>query len=1190
MRVYGLRAGATGPNGGGAGLDVSSLLTLQSALRRAEFQPVMTDAPPIVAALVGEFPHQDGAGFLKLVAYAAQAVAGMTSATVSRAKSPEGTTYYVTGAASGWEMPPAMTVAMDALKAADRASRLLDDAAVIPAAAGGVSGGTLRELVVALHGQIDDAYVAAVLLSCVAKLTAHPLNAAAIVAQGLLPTIQAAVERHASDMRVAEVAPLIYFNVGRDLDASDALVAAGAVTRVVAIAHAWMKHAASSTGSPAPWAPEGSEDEVGEVIVLEGQDRYARERNAVRPRLVRTCVNVLINLACARKPLSAATGGYAGHMPVDVIVASGGVQLLADVLLGHLTDAPVVTAVLNAAANVAFKNPAVQLALGERMMDAVLLAGWQFGGDAQLLSMALRTIGNLTNQDANIYRCLGLGAVRMIASAMALPVNEGNTALLSLAASVLSNIASVEPTDEASAEGYHAVYAEARAKREGHASAMLRPTAADAAAHAKLVPSPTLPVWCFAHHLVNDEGASAVLGGVMARHSTDVGLAEACLRTLLCVASGNEDAAAVLVSSHDVIPRTLFVMRAADFDAPVQLAGAQLLQALAANSQAAVAAAVVSSDAALTLCSAAENHKGGLLSALASAVTALNALPPGCSVGDVLGALDAPLGDAKARASVQLLTRVFDCLQLLASPRAVKAIQEMGTVGTGLSVLSSGLSLLHMAGRKAGGDTASTAGDTNVALVSALVASGALALSNWAQAPLPGAGSLAAAAAGGGPVTAVTAATIAVEASQVLRSAMLGSERTYTALGRLLELCTLGGTNHDGSPLPGDPPRPAVHFKPVRALVDLVSSLLFTSPVLPGRAPPGYMSNDKARLNVEPAACAGLVRSGGLRHLGALMAANVAVACAAAAAAPPGTPPDTGVLTSRMLAGQLMALVDIVAVGSGGVPSGATDPLSGGDPASLAATMLTGAQVAINHAGVPAASDIVPSPVKLAELATLASRAAEHARARASSAAGGTYLDTAVNPPSVLGEVEAAALFTFSITRARQGMAAAAASAAAAAIHGGGAKKPAAAAAAAPPAPKPLKEIVGLKLANGWTCTAWLDGKPHEAGAKAAEDCSKLIVYDAKTKAVRGMEPPTLATLRSSAFVAARVGVPIKGKKPKPAGMFGKAANPKRTVCCDNDEDTLLQLECADEAEAGSMAASITSMLAAGRVGHGGLF
>ena len=163
IRTYGLRAGSTNATGGGAGLDVSSLLTLQSALRKAEFQPVMTDAPPVVAALVGEFPHQDGAGFLRLVKYAADTVAGMTAATVSRARTPEGQTYYVTGDSSGWEMPPAMTVAMDALKAADKASRLLDDAAVIPA--GGPTSTLLRDVVVALQGQQEDSYVASVLLS-----------------------------------------------------------------------------------------------------------------------------------------------------------------------------------------------------------------------------------------------------------------------------------------------------------------------------------------------------------------------------------------------------------------------------------------------------------------------------------------------------------------------------------------------------------------------------------------------------------------------------------------------------------------------------------------------------------------------------------------------------------------------------------------------------------------------------------------------------------------------------------------------------------------------------------------------------------------------------------------------------------------------------------------------------------------
>ena len=77
---------------------------------------------------------------------------------------------------------------MEALKAADRASRVLDDAAVIPCA--GPMAGALRELAIALSGTQEDSYVASVLLSCCAKLTSHPANAHAVVTQGLLPTLQ----------------------------------------------------------------------------------------------------------------------------------------------------------------------------------------------------------------------------------------------------------------------------------------------------------------------------------------------------------------------------------------------------------------------------------------------------------------------------------------------------------------------------------------------------------------------------------------------------------------------------------------------------------------------------------------------------------------------------------------------------------------------------------------------------------------------------------------------------------------------------------------------------------------------------------------------------------------------------------------------------------------------------------------
>lgn len=1174
MRTYGLRAGATSSLGGGAGLDVSTLLTLQTALRKAEFQPAMVDAPPIVAALVGEFPHQDGAGFLRVLAHAVTSVGAMTSATVSRARTGEGATYYVVGSESAWEPPPACAVAMDALVAADKASRLLDDAAVIPASA--ANARLLYDLVAAAAAHAEDTYVVGVLLSCLAKLTAHPANAASVVSQGLLATLENLAARHPSDTRVCEVVPLILFNVGRDLEASDALIDAGGVPRVVAIARALMSHVSSSTGSPAGWVPSGREEECGEVVVLEGQDRYARERNAVRPRVVRTCVNVLINLACARRPLAS----NSGMMPVDVIVSAGGVALLGDILLAHLSDSVVVTAVLNAAANVAFKNSGVQLAIGERMMDAVLLAGWQFAGDGQLLSMALRTIGNLTNQDANIYRALGLGVVRMIASAMSLPVNAGNSGLLSLAASVLSNVASVEPCDEATAGRYHAVYAQGVATRAAHPSAALRPSPADAAAHARLSSAAATPVWCFAHHLVNDEGASAALISAMTRNSTDAGLVEACLRTLLCVAAGNEDAAGELVARHDVVARTLTVLRACDFDPALQLAGAQLLQALASNSQPAVAAAVVGSDAALTLCSAAEAHKGPLLAALSSAVTALNALPAGAPPASVLGVLGAALADGTPRSCVGLLTRVLDTLQLLASPRAVKAIAEMNTIPVSLSVLSSGLSLLHMAGKR-GVEAGAAGSDPTLASVSALVASACLALSNWSQAPLP---HYAAASA------AVTSASIAVEAGQALRSSLLGSERTYAGIARLLELC-VSGTGQQG-----DPARPAVPLKPVRALVDLVSSLVLTSPVLPGRAPPGYTCAATARLAADPGACAGLVRAGAVRHLGSLLLACATLTVHAAAS---GAALDANTLTARMLAGQLVALLDVVAVASGGTPAGAVDPSTGADPAALGAGVCAAAQAAFNgavatYAHTPS-GDPVPSPCKLVDLGGLAAKAAEHMNARAAAAGAGTFLSDPASSGSFLAEVDAANLFTYSITRARQAMMHAAAAAASAALQPQAARPTppgglpaargagAAAAAAAVVAAKPLKDVVGIKLANGFPCTAWIDGKPAEALARASEDCTKLTVFDGKVKAVRGQDPPTLATLRASSFGVARVGVPIKGKKPKPAGMFGKAANPKRTVCCDNDEDTLLQLECPDEAEAGNLATAVMNMLRAGK-------
>lgn len=54
-----------------------------------------------------------------------------------------------------------------------------------------------------------------------------------------------------------------------------------------------------------------------------------------------------------------------------------------------------------------------QIAVGAALLDAVVLAGWQYAGSSPaLVSMALRALGNLTQQDGNIYVAVGLGAAR----------------------------------------------------------------------------------------------------------------------------------------------------------------------------------------------------------------------------------------------------------------------------------------------------------------------------------------------------------------------------------------------------------------------------------------------------------------------------------------------------------------------------------------------------------------------------------------------------------------------------------------------------------------------------------------------------------------------------------------------------------------------------------------------------------
>ena len=370
MQTYGL-------GGVAAGLTGSNLVTLQSVTRKSDYLPVRAGAELTIAVLSSEFPYQDGKGFLVLVAAAVNAINSMTAAGLARACTPDGRLVTMNrGAPMSGPPPPVVVAATDAMIRADRASRLLDDAAVVAP-----SQELCAAIMPCLAAHAHDPFFAAGLLSCAAKLSVVPQVAAALAMDGTLNLADSICGMFHADARICEVLPALYFNVGRDLEFSEAILNAGGVPRIISIARARMRHVTSSTGSPCSWPPPGREREVGEVVVLEGEDRYAREHNAVSPRLVRVCVNVLINLACHRPPTAAGTS-------VQQIERFGGVQLLGDVLSSNLDEPKVVTSVLNAAANIAFKNRGVQLAIGELMLDAVILAGWQYNAESQLICSA----------------------------------------------------------------------------------------------------------------------------------------------------------------------------------------------------------------------------------------------------------------------------------------------------------------------------------------------------------------------------------------------------------------------------------------------------------------------------------------------------------------------------------------------------------------------------------------------------------------------------------------------------------------------------------------------------------------------------------------------------------------------------------------------------------------------------------
>jgi len=1193
MRVYGL-------NPGELGMESSSLVELQGNMRKDQFEPMMADATTLVKALASDNPDQDGVAFVQACIRAAASLDAMTQAGWQRAASaPGGPLVYVhaSGAPAAAASPDPVTAAMRDLCDVDRRARLLDDAAVTVGP---------EALFAALRGGIaaqgHDAYVAAVLLAAVGKLTAHPTNASHAVAARLLDSAALVLSRHDGDARAAEGAAAFYFNVGRDLDCSEELLVAGAVARGCSLASRWMAHRTNAGGTPAQWPPAGREEEIAEGVTFRGSERWARDRNAVRPRLVRSCINVLINLACYRTPIPD------GSTSVSLIARHRGVELLGDVLRLHLAEAPVVTSVLNCAANIAFKNMDLQLALGERVMDAVVLAGIQFRSDTTLLSMALRTIGNLTNQDANIYRSLGMGAARMISAAMR--ENAVNVPLQNLAASVLSNIASVEPVDEETAKEYAGLMAAARKARLESAYLQLRPSPADEAATGAVLSS-ARSVWCQADWLLLEEDAVGALVASMTFHSTDVSVVETCLRTLMCIGS-DEVTARAMVDRFDLINKTLFVMRACDFDVGVQLAGASVLQTLASSPS--TTAAVASSDAAHMLAFAINTHRTTLLTGLTSAAAAIAALPAEAGLDGQLNALGAAM-EGKPLLALQLMARAFEALQMLASPRAAKAILELQTHLTALPLAQAALNVLHTLARRGFNVDLPPSCDPVLQLLLTFVHATCIAVSLWAQGPQVG-------------------ADAGTEDLLALRHAIVSSERTYYALARIVETCAIG------SGQAGDPSRPAVQLKAGRAVVDVLASCLIAhhaTCLLPGRATAERAPAPGVRMAGAFDSIVLFLRAGGLRAIGALMLAYTADTMRLASVS---LLPDVAQLTARLLTAQLLVLLDLLAsytlptvsFSTGVMPDEAS---LAADPIAIAAGMaaaVTNAFAAVMAQPGLSSVDIAPPPMRFMDLADLATRISAHLASH-------LQMPEPIGVGGAVVETEAAAIFCFSISRARQQLMAAAHQVGRVATA-----VPSAPAAATPPAPpggggggggtlrthtmapgamhaaassaaqhdaaaaraaaatgsgsgggrRALSRMASVRgmlgdLASegGVAGVAWADSKTTNVILRVTPDGATLNVFGIPSK--RDKEAVLLAALSPADFTAIRTGsIMVGGKLKKQGGLFKSAPKVDRSLCFDRGADTILQVELPTAALAERVRVWIDTFASAGGGGAGG--
>ena len=1210
------------------GLGGQALIAVQNVARRSEFKGEMVEAVQgLSRSLASENEDQDGEGYLRLIAECVQGIAEFTKQHYSRMVSPkDGSTFYTApGGASETKMPAIMRDVFDKLVRLDRITRVIEDAAIVSGAKAAVTVDgqrvpLLKALPFAVEGQETDAFIVSVLLGCAAKLAYLPSNARAMLEQGsLLSIVDTTLSHHPNDLRMCECVAALYFNVGRELDQSEALLRAGVVAKVTLLARAYLKSRQTWTGSVCAWAPEGKEHEVGEVVVLPSSAKLARDKNTSRPRLVRTCINVLINLACYRKPVAS------GATSVDLIVSCRGVELLGEVLLAHISDVTVVTSVLNCAANIAFKNQAVQLAIGQTMTDAIVLSGWSFQRDVSLLSMALRAIGNLTNEDVNIYRGLGFGVLRMMSAAMR--NNGSDVALQTLSASVLSNIASVEAVEDPqlAAEDL-ALFSEVHAMRCSHPAIMLRPEPADAENVRRLLAA-RKQTWQITPWLMLDEGAVACLVNAMQRNSTDIVLIDACLRTLTCVASSEDpEVGAALIARHDLVGKTLFVMRAADFDVGVQSGGVTLLHHFAA--QPLTLPAVVATDAALMLLMALETHKASLVVALQQASGAMAAAQErggdaAAMQQELVRCLAAAL-DGRPMQVLMLATRICDTVTLLSSSgaRAIKAALELSSPLTVATLLQSALGVFNSMARRgvAVMHLQAKAGNAAVHALTAFCESCAQLLATWVRHPA----ARAALAPGADGRTVVSADE--ESACFAVRAALTNGGRSYVALMRLCELCVLG-TGEAGSPA-----TLAVSIRCARAVVGLFAALLVRGAVLPefsnaGNAE-GAGGSAAPYLEVDGASVEGVVAAGGCGMMGALLLAGCQAVMALLATQSQHWQArgyvhfDAAAATARLLVAQVVVLLDAL----GAVAHNA-------DEAGLCADILDAAAGAVGgavstHAAFLAA-DLTPGPLRISDVAGACQRASARLNGRiAAHAATGS---TAAQAPT-FGTSEARALFCFSLARAK-------AQTASGSGHGkvsGGsaAQAPVASlpfyassmppppppsmlqqdAAPPPPPPPPQQQLAAaaggarsskaltraksvkvfagaLSQPGGVLATMWHEGAATPVAVVCDARCVDLLLFPASL-AKKGPSAlldtsKAVAIVPGGAFDRARIGKPLAAGKTVDSGSKGgwfgkKGPKPEHTVCLDSAEgDTLVQIE-APNAKAGEALRAACEGLAQG--------